>query len=1049
MALQTSFKEGVEAQLDPRVAESQKVQPNVKVLGTYGSGAYQVEAYDQKTGAKRTIILTTNKISLINPSKEQEQAISTALESGLAHKQVKQTPQGNTYDISFISAPTPTEMALSASLLPELRNLPVQDVKANITTFDRYLPTFSTEKSATSVGYTDIVTKEELIPVASTTKGEFLQPNKSLPTKLEEETRLAIEKGKEKLIEQKAFEPATIILSGLTFENDPAFIKSGIAFFTGTEQEFFDIRRQAARNFLFGSSRDFNVLASAGFTIGTFYVGGLASRAGVIGLASKTIIRGLEALQIASFIEKPNKETAAYALFPVVSEIGGITGLFSKKVKGSFEFFRPVPEAKATYTIQTDLGLFKEGSLTGAKLGKGLGDLSFTIFERPQGAFVLGRGIIDFPLVKKQRISAGDINFRSPSTEGLTLKAIIGNTEYKKDYAEALVNFKKSLIKSDKGLRQGFYESDTGNIYITPTLAGQIKTSQKRTLIHELTHSLDPELKIFQEKLRTGKRQVDPFSQRSQKILNKISIDFLELGKRYYGKREGKSLLKYEIGNIKSFYDPQQYREEMLARFAQTFPTEIIAPTTKTGEYLSGLFYNKYAIVKGNKLYFEVFRPVANARAIIPRGTFQAGKVGNIYQGAVGNLEPIIIETPTRFGRTKQTRISVDIDRSLSVSDETGRAFQISIGRSYEYKKSKVEGEFLAFGKSRETGRKISPSSEKYSYIAQQFQFSRRAGIKGIKSDVSIANIFVRQEKADFKGDNFGNIGNLKTLTEGKPLLEELGLDKAIASVSVAAREKIQNVIKPEISPQVVSSSIKIPKTSDVIGKFTFPSVTTKRPQNAPITVFPSSNIFGVFKQEKESGYANIPSPYFKERKYPKSNPYFKSVRVPDELKISGEKGGILTKQGSTNINKLNIRVKTSEAFGTGTGSVLDTGFLNKELSLTKNIQISGVSQRQKQKTRELFSLRTELAKESIYSPNINLNIFNKPFPIPPFLGLSPSKSKKKKRKGTGKREYEYRPSLSGIYLGRTIKIAPKGLLTGVEIRYPLAQKKKRGVNFI
>jgi len=49
------------------------------------------------------------------------------------------------------------------------------------------------------------------------------------------------------------------------------------------------------------------------------------------------------------------------------------------------------------------------------------------------------------------------------------------------------------------------------------------------------------------------------------------------------------------------------------------------------------------------------------------------------------------------------------------------------------------------------------------------------------------------------------------------------------------------------------------------------------------------------------------------------------------------------------------------------------------------------------------------------------------------------------------KRTYEYRPSLSGIFLGRTIKKAPKGLLTGVEIRYPLAQKgkKSRGVNFI
>jgi len=70
--------------------------------------------------------------------------------------------------------PTPTEQKIGASLLPEYRNLPPEEVlkKQSILPVE---PLFSTEKSATGVGYVG-EKGEPLIPIASTKEGQILIP---------------------------------------------------------------------------------------------------------------------------------------------------------------------------------------------------------------------------------------------------------------------------------------------------------------------------------------------------------------------------------------------------------------------------------------------------------------------------------------------------------------------------------------------------------------------------------------------------------------------------------------------------------------------------------------------------------------------------------------------------------------------------------------------------------------------------------------------------------------------------------------------------------
>jgi hypothetical protein len=49
-----------------------------------------------------------------------------------------------------------------------------------------------------------------------------------------------------------------------------------------------------------------------------------------------------------------------------------------------------------------------------------------------------------------------------------------------------------------------------------------------------------------------------------------------------------------------------------------------------------------------------------------------------------------------------------------------------------------------------------------------------------------------------------------------------------------------------------------------------------------------------------------------------------------------------------------------------------------------------------------------------------------------------------KAKRQTFGRGYEYKPSLAGIFSGKTIRKAPKGTLTGLEVRYPVARRRKK-----
>jgi len=120
---------------------------------------------------------------------------------------------------------------------------------------------------------------------------------------------------------------------------------------------------------------------------------------------------------------------------------------------------------------------------------------------------------------------------------------------------------------------KGLYQPKKDIVIISKGLKGEERIP---TLIHERTHQL--EISKGYDFRELGKRK-----------LGIVEKEFVKVGKETVGIKKTKELLRGFKEEL-SLYPKEEYAPEFIARFAQTFPKEIIKPTTTTGRGLQQLY---------------------------------------------------------------------------------------------------------------------------------------------------------------------------------------------------------------------------------------------------------------------------------------------------------------------------------------------------------------------------------------------------------------------------------------------------------------------------
>lgn len=131
----------------------------------------------------------------------------------------------------------------------------------------------------------------------------------------------------------------------------------------------------------------------------------------------------------------------------------------------------------------------------------------------------------------------------------------------------------------------GMYEGKTGKVYLSKTLS---KDKYPAYLSHEITHSIDPRNQLLANTNVTSLQGME-WSPQRQRQLEK---DYKALLQKRYGKIEGEMRFDWSKQELKNIYqnDTQQRSEELFAGFGETFPEEILQPTTKTGRWGQRLY---------------------------------------------------------------------------------------------------------------------------------------------------------------------------------------------------------------------------------------------------------------------------------------------------------------------------------------------------------------------------------------------------------------------------------------------------------------------------